>query len=116
MTRSRIVLAALAAALLVPAVAYAKTTVNGSVGPGFSITLKSTTGQTVKTLKPGVTVFRVNDRSDIHNFHLTGPGVNKATSVTGTGAKTWTVTLKRGTYRFVCDPHDFSMKGSFKVV
>lgn len=116
MTRSRIVLAALAAALLVPAVAYAKTTVNGVVGPGFTITLKSSTGQTVKTLKPGVYVFRIADRSDIHTFHLVGPGVNKNTGVAAKVARTWTVTLKRGTYRFFCDPHEFSMKGSFKVL
>jgi plastocyanin len=29
--------------------------------------------------------------------------------------KTWTVTLKKGTYRYVCDPHSSQMKGSFKV-
>jgi plastocyanin len=31
------------------------------------------------------------------------------------GKKSLTVTLKKGTYRFVCDPHASSMKGSFKV-
>ena len=27
------------------------------------------------------------------------------TSVGATGTKTFTVTLKKGTYKFVCDPH-----------
>ena len=37
------------------------------------------------------------------------------TDVSQTGTKTFTVTLKKGTYRFVCDPHASQMKGSFKV-
>ena len=43
---------------------------------------------------------------------LTGPGVNVATSVPAVGVKKLTVTLKKGTYRFLCDPHPTSMKGS----
>ncbi|MBA2295087.1 MAG: hypothetical protein H0W16_08130, partial [Actinobacteria bacterium] len=32
------------------------------------------------------------------------------------GSKTFTVTLQKGkTYRFVCDPHSSSMRGSFKT-
>jgi plastocyanin len=50
-----------------------------------------------------------------HNFHLKGPGLNKTTSVAGKGTFTWTVTLKKGTYTYVCDPHASFMKGSFKV-
>jgi plastocyanin len=46
---------------------------------------------------------------------LTGPGVNKATSVSGTGKKTWNVTLKKGTYKYLCDVHSSIMHGSFKV-
>jgi plastocyanin len=41
--------------------------------------------------------------------------VNVKTSVAATGSKTFNVTLKKGTYRFVCDPHASQMKGSFKV-
>jgi len=42
--------------------------------------------------------------------------VNKKTSVGGTGKTTWTVTLQKGkTYRFMCDPHASTMKGSFKT-
>jgi plastocyanin len=41
--------------------------------------------------------------------------VNKKTSVAKVGTSTWTVTLKKGTYKFLCDPHAVVMKGSFKV-
>ena len=57
----------------------------------------------------------VKDTAADHNFHLTGPGVNKSTSVAGKATSTWTVTLKKGTYKFVCDPHKAFMKGSFTV-
>ena len=86
----------------------------GTVGPGFTITLKSA-GKSVKRLKAGTYVVRVSDKSNIHNFHLKGPGVNKTTDVTGTGTKTWTLTLKPGKYTYVCDPHASSMHGSFRV-
>jgi plastocyanin len=86
----------------------------GTVGPGFTITLKNH-GKTVKTLAPAKFAFVIHDNSSIHNFHLTGPGVNKKTSVGGTGTTKWTLTLRKGTYRFVCDPHATTMKGSFIV-
>ena len=99
-------LAALATAL--PAIA-ATPTYNGTVGPGFTITMAK------KPTKAGKAKLVIADKSSIHNFHLTGAGVNVKTSVSATGTKTFTVTLKKGTYRFVCDPHASSMKGSFKV-
>ena len=54
------------------------TQLTGTVGPGFTITLKTRT-KAVKTLAPSKYTFVINDRSNIHNFHLTGPGVNKKT-------------------------------------
>ena len=58
----------------------------------------------------------MRDRSPMHNFHLTGKGVNKRTAVAKRATTTWTVTFRKGTYRFVCDPHKQAMKGSFRVV
>jgi plastocyanin len=78
-------------------------------GPGFTITMSA------KTAKPGRYVITVHDRSSIHNFHLIGPGVNLKTTVAAVKTYTWTVTLKRGTYRFVCDPHATIMKGVLRV-
>lgn len=106
-----------AAALLVATTASpaaAPKTLTAVVGPAFNISLKQRT-KAVKVLAPGQYIVVVNDRSNIHNFHLMGPGVNKKTSVGGTGKSTWRLTLRRGTYRFVCDPHATIMKGKFVV-
>ena len=89
-------------------------TLNGTVGPGFTITLTQG-GKKVTKLKAGTYVFKIADKSTIHNFHLTGPGVNKKTTVGGKGTSTWKLTLKKGTYKYVCDPHASFMKGSFTV-
>ena len=96
--------------------ASAPKAVQGSVGPGFTINLK-TAGKTVTKLKAGVPYrFVINDRSSIHDFHLTGPGVNRMlTSVDFTGTKTYLLSLKKGVYRFFCDPHAPIMHGSFRV-
>jgi Cupredoxin-like domain len=110
-----VALSILVAALALPAAALSATpTLNGTVGPGFTITLKQA-GKTVKTLKAGTYVFKIADKSSMHNFHLTGPGVNKKTTVPEKGTKTWKLTLKKGTYKYVCDPHKTFMKGSFTV-
>ena len=101
--------AALAALVIaIPAVA-ATPTFKGTVGPGFTITMAK------KPTKAGKIKLVVADKASIHNFHLRGPGVNVKTGVSATGTKTFTITLQKGTYRFVCDPHATSMKGSFKV-
>jgi plastocyanin len=108
-----VALAAILAVLTVPAALASTPTLNGTVGPGFTITLK-TAGAKVTKLKHGTYVIKVADKSTIHNFHLKGPGVDKKTTVGFTGTKTWTVTLKAGKYTYTCDPHPF-MKGSFTV-
>ena len=73
-------------------------------------------GKTFKTLKAGRYSLVVADKSGIHNFHLRGPGkVNKATSIVRQGTRTFALTLVKGTYTFVCDPHASGMKGSFTV-
>jgi plastocyanin len=116
MSRIRIALvAALAAALVIVATATAAPVkLSGAVGPGFTITLKKGTAKVAK-LKPGKYTITVKDLSSIHNFHLTGPGLNKTTGVGSTATTKWTVTLKKGTYKYVCDPHATIMKGLFKV-
>jgi plastocyanin len=91
------------------------TTLQGSVGPGFEISLTGSDGQAVSTLTPGTYTIDVNDQSDAHNFHLTGPGVEETTDVGGTGTTTWTVTLQDGSYHFQCDPHASTMNGDFEV-
>jgi plastocyanin len=84
-------------------------TLTGTVGPGFTISMNK------KTVKAGKYVITIHDLASIHDFHLTGPGVAKKTSVSGTGTTKWTVKLKRGMYHFVCDPHRTIMHGVLKV-
>jgi plastocyanin len=109
-------LAGLAAlALTSSAGAAAPARLVGTVGPGFTITLKKA-ARPVRLLTPGRYSITVADKSNIHNFHLKGPGLNKEITTVGfVGTKTVILALKKGTYTFVCDPHFTSMKGSFKV-
>ena len=108
MRRLVVVLLAIAAVVALPAGA-ATPKLLGTVGPGFTITL------TKKPSKAGKYTLVVSDKSSIHNFHLTGPGVNVKTSVAATGSKTFRITLKKGKYSFVCDPHASTMHGTFRI-
>jgi plastocyanin len=87
----------------------------GSVGPGYTISLKDATGAAVTHLEPGTYTLVVHDQADIHNFDLTGPGVSVSTGIDFVGDQTFTITLTDGTYTFVCDAHITTMKGSFTV-
>jgi plastocyanin len=87
------------------------TTLNGSVGPGFDISLDGAEG-----LSAGDYTLVVDDQASSHNFHLTGPGeVDVSTEVGAEGEETFEITLEPGEYTFVCDPHASQMKGSFTV-
>jgi hypothetical protein len=90
-------------------------TLRGTVGPGFTITLRTAQGAVVKKLEAGNYTIRIRDLSPIHDFHLFGPGVNRLTSVQNTGSATWSVRLAPGVYRYRCDPHRAIMHGSFSV-
>ena len=120
MSRIHFAIAAAAVAAVLVAVAPAGASqatlpkLVGADGPGFTITLKKA-GKKVVRVRHGKYTITIKDLSAAHNFHLTGPGLNKTTSVSFQGTKTWTVTLKKGTYKFVCDPHAPIMHGSFKV-
>jgi plastocyanin len=99
-----------ALAFAAPTIAATNTnTLTGTVGPGFTITMNK------KTVKAGTYVITIHDLSSIHDFHLTGAGVNKVTSVPAMGTTKWTVKLKKGTYHFVCDPHRPIMHGILNV-
>jgi plastocyanin len=89
-------------------------TLVGSVSDPLNISLTQN-GKKVTHLKAGAYTIVVKDTASDHDFHLTGPGVDKTTTVGGKGTFTWKVTLKKGTYTYVCDPHASFMKGSFTV-
>ena len=104
----------LAAALALPAVAAARP-FYGTVAAPSTITLKRANGTTVKHANPGTRKFVISDQSSAHNFHLLGPGVGKKTGIDFTGSRIWRVTLQIGTYKFRCDAHPTTMRGSFYV-
>ena len=112
MTRIAGAFVAVCATLALAGTAPAATQVNtliGTDGPGFTITMSK------KTVPAGIYIITIRNRSAIHNFHLTGPGVDKRTSLGKIYTTTWKVTLKKGAYRFVCDPHAAIMHGILKV-
>ena len=91
-------------------------TINGTVGPGFTIAL-TMDGKNITKLNADVPYrLVISDRADIHDFHLSGPGFNRVlTSVEFVGTKSFMLRLKKGSYSFVCDPHSSIMHGSFRV-
>ena len=116
MGRSFAVLAAAALALVVTGMAgQTARRSSGSVGPGYTISLTDAGGSAITHLDPGPATLTVDDKSDEHNFHLQGPGVDVTTDIDEIGAKTFALSLVDGKYTFVCDAHPTRMKGSFTV-
>ena len=109
---------ALAAAAVVAATAFAHQTTTstliGTDGPGFTITL-TMHGKAVKTLKAGTYEFVIHDKSAIHGWSLDGPhGFAKDISaIPFMGTKTMTLKLKAGKYKFYCPNHESIMFGHF---
>ncbi len=117
-SRRAVCLAVLAAAFVPGSAAPADTPVLTGVSgtnDAFAISLTDSSGAKVTHLDAGTYTIAVHDRSTIHDFHLSGPGVDLATSEELVEDVTWTVMLTDGTYRYVCDPHAGVMKGSFTV-
>src|SRR5437899_2322871 len=85
----------------------------GSVGPGFGISLKDSSGAAVKHLAAGTYTLLVHDLSAEHNFHLSGPGIDISTDVEFTGDKTFAITVGDGTFTYICDVHSATMHGLF---
>jgi hypothetical protein len=124
MTKSKLTLATGLIASLLAALALATWTtasaapskLKGTVGPGATISLKTAAGKKVSIVGRGTYAITVSDRSDEHNFYLSGPGVRKQiTGVDFVGTKTVTVRLRGGKYSFVCTPHADDMNGGFSV-
>lgn len=94
------------------------TTLNGTVGPGYTIALKQG-GKAVTTLKAGSYSFVIADKANIHNFVLEkkkgGSFEKELTAVPFTGTKTVKIKLTAGQYEFYCRPHESQMQGKFTV-
>ena len=112
--RALIVAAVMALASTAAASPMAPVKLTGTVGPGFTISLKRGVAP-VKLLKAGTYTFAVTDKADIHSFHLKGPGLSRViTGIGFKGTKTVTLALKKGRYTYVCDVHP-SIVGHFTV-
>ena len=96
-------------------------TLRGTVGTqespnAFEISLVDEDGNPVTDLPAGQYNIEVTDKTDIHDFHLSGGdgAVDEKTGVVEKTDTTWVVTFEPGEYRYICDPHP-SMNGHFTV-
>jgi len=113
---------AVAVALAVVALAHVEAAhpkLIGVVGKddAYTITLKTSKGQLVKTLQAGTYTFVVHDDSSIHNYELDGPHGKSwtFTSVPFTGTRTMTLKLTKGAYKAYCAAHESEMFQHFTV-
>ena len=111
--------AASAAAVLVlaggsPARPAGSVLLQAVVGADKTISLTAD-GKPVAQLEPGSHTIAVDDRSEVGNFHLQGPGVDVETGQAFVGQTTWTLTLGVGSYVFFSDPFADSVRGDFTV-
>lgn len=97
------------------AAAAPTTTLRGITGSDFAIALVDSSSAPVTRLQRGTYTFEIEDRSPDHNFHLTGPGIERATRLEDVGRVTWTVRLTGGRYSLLCDPHTLTMFRTFIV-
>jgi plastocyanin len=108
--------ASLATRLAESSEAAVSSTMHATVGPGFTISLTYADGSAVTEAPPGTYTIIVDDRSEEHNFHIFGPGVEETTAVGSDGSATWRVTLRNNSlYYFQCDPHPDAMYGRIEV-
>ena len=90
-------------------------TVGSATAPeAYQISLADSTGAKVTHGDPGQYTIVVHDYATLHNFHLSGPGVDQATAVETPEQATWNVTFTDGgTYKYICDAHPTLLRGSF---
>ena len=97
----------------VPSFVEGGRTLQATVGGGSFITLRLD-GKVVTRLRAGKYTVAVADRSSTDNFHLTGAGLSKATSVAKKENATWILTLRKGVYRYSSDGSS-KRKTTFRV-
>jgi plastocyanin len=86
----------------------------GTVDSSATISLKHEDASPVSTIPPGSYDMEVTDSTSFHNFHLTGPGVNRSTTIDETTTVRWALSLGQGSYEYHCDAHA-GMNGTFTV-
>lgn len=114
--RTAVIVAVALTAAISPTAALAQNRLIATVGTSDAevITLTHENGTAVTDIPAGTYTIEVRDRSRLHNFHLTGPGVDRQTQIATTGTETWTVTLRNESrYTFLCDAHPATMRDTF---
>jgi hypothetical protein len=90
----------------------------GTTGPNFTITLTKS-GKKVTSLKAGSYSFAISDKSTFHDFTVEkekgGKFEKHLTTVPFMGAKSVTVKLTKGKYKYYCSAHEDQMHGFFTV-
>ncbi len=98
---------------LVPSFVEGGRTLQATVGQGSFLTLRLD-GKIVSKLRAGNFTIAVADKSTKDNFHLTGAGLNRSTSVAKKENATWILNLKKGVYQYSSDGSS-KRKGTFRV-
>ncbi|HYZ18448.1 MAG TPA: hypothetical protein VE615_02790 [Gaiellaceae bacterium] len=97
-----------------PPPAPAVTRLNGKVGPGKVISLRTAAGARVRSLTAGRFRITVRDLTRADNFHLVGPGVNRKTRVGTRSTVVWNLSLRAGRHTFRSDATR-RLRGAFVV-
>jgi hypothetical protein len=79
-----------------------------------AISVKTSSGAKARVVAAGSYRIAVRDTAKTQNFHLTGPGVNRKTTVVGTSRPTWSVRLRAGKYTYRSD-RTRRLRGTFTV-
>ena len=98
----------------VPSFVEGGRTLQATVGQSGFLTLRLD-GKVVTRLRAGNFTVAVADKSTKDNFHLSGAGVAKSTSVAKQENATWILELKKGVYQYSSDGSS-KRKGTFRVV
>jgi plastocyanin len=104
------------AALASPTAALAQERLIATVGTNDAhvITLTHPNGSPVADIPAGTYTIEVRDRSRMHNFRLSGPGVERRTDVEEIRTETWVVTFRdQSVYTFLCESHPAEMRDTF---
>jgi hypothetical protein len=103
---------------IAPASTAAPPTLKGTDGPSFTISLKRN-AKAVKSLSAARYTFVISDKSSRHGFTLEqvkgGKWEKNLAPVSFVGAKTKTVALRTGKWKFYCPAHEDDMFGFFTV-
>jgi hypothetical protein len=95
-------------------------TLRATVGPGETISLRTTSGRPVRDLASGSYRIVVRDRSATEDFHLKGPDISRHTGERFRGTVVWHVDIGRTVpygrrYAYFSDSKPARLRGSFRI-